>query len=250
MLKAIYDSMRRSLGAIGVLAVVSGFLLYAGSVGRPPHTPGAHPAAAQPPSAHDRRPGDPPAEPRFYRINAAGPLIEELGNLARQANLIVVGEVTGVLGEDYCTRGFPDLTIPPQRTYQVNVTQVLLASETVTEPGLIKVTQHSGATLEGVTHRVAGEPFLNVGDRYILFLRDYHPNLAGTAGVMTEDGLCFPLDEYSLQVPAMSVVRLVNGEAVPNADEFQEAEPMEFYSGPQIHGVTEAQAIANILSVL
>jgi hypothetical protein len=193
----------------------------------------------------------------FYLVHRSAPTAELQGQVDG-TDLIVVGLVTGIELETHWLRGTTDLSAPPSRVYTLAVTQILKQSgslaSTLSAPCSIKVLQSSGATLAGVTYRVEGDPFLQVGDRYLLFLRDFSGNFADLGYVPGEtpdiSGTSAQLDEFLLNDTRQGAVLLRGGVTFPGEDDLQVAEPELFADGPQIFNVPEGDAIQAVLGCL
>jgi len=113
------------------------------------------------------------------------------------------------------------------------------------QPATIKVFLNGGVDEFGVMNVVGDDPLLNVGDRYILFLRSHDTDLISVVGDGT--GVEAYADEYLVTDHIRGKLRLVNGVTAVPSDPYQTPAPWTFeVDGSTLLGLPEADAITKI----
>jgi len=179
-----------------------------------------------------------------------GPPVTSLSGLCLRSDTVVVGRVEGIVrqGEYPGTDSTWAMTL-----WRFRVERYLRADGAPTRPEVIHVFQ-SGGVLEvkrdGVVNRVArvmlGDPLLNVGERYLLFLRVARSDIPAEGG-----GVIIRRGEFHAADRIRAKIRLVDGMTAPASDAFQRIAPREFeWGGGTLVGLTEAEAIERVRRAL
>ena len=175
-----------------------------------------------------------------------------LASLSQDSDAIVVGQVTTLIGNYPYLRDQPeDVSVLPQRLYGFAVQQVLKGTYSVND--VLHIQHSAGAVLASGTYRKAGVPWLNVADRYILFLNrlgNSEDSQTGyvKSGLGVVQGKHAELGELSPRHELQGIVLIRSGLTQPNTDAFATA-PLDQLE-PALFSVSEATAIANIQAAL
>lgn len=178
------------------------------------------------------------------------PPVESLSGLCLRSDTVVVGRVVRIVRQG----AYPGSdSLWPRTLYRFRVEQYLRADGAPTRPELIDVWE-SGGVLNvesggGVTRLACvmfGNPLLNVGERYLLFVHVARIDIpAEGGGVLTPRGTFRAADRIRAKI------RLVNGMTAPASDPFQRIPPWEFeQGGGTLVGLPEAEAIERVRRAL
>lgn len=127
---------------------------------------------------------------------------ESLRTMVEFYDTIIVGQVTGVSEVRHPVRGQPDgslLELPPETVFSVKVDRVLSAPR-VRDGDTISLVQAGGPTKDGQPFRLEGDPLVDVGQTYVMFMND----------------LLFPMKLDLFSGPAFGRFVVANGIVMPN----------------------------------
>lgn len=93
---------------------------------------------------------------------------QSIAELRRDADLVVLGSITGIAGVEHDSNGLPftDFTFRIER----------VISDPKARSGLSSITLHqTGGVMNGYRYEVEDDTLFGIGERAILFLREYSP---------------------------------------------------------------------------
>jgi hypothetical protein len=184
------------------------------------------------------------------------PVPDTLVTLCRDSKVIAVGRVAGILREAHTPVGTNG---PHQHTVYAFAVEEYLKNPEPVAPPVVKVWQQGGPLpwsfdrFSGVGWRMGEDPMLNVGDRYCLFLRRGadRPGEHRRRGYVTGSrpwghGKISELDEYGYAHIWRGKLLLGDGLSRAPGIDHPPYYHWAFETGPQIVGVSEAEALAAI----
>jgi hypothetical protein len=168
--------------------------------------------------------------------------VDALETLCRKADTIVVGQVAGIIRTAHMVPGVA--SSPINTVYEVAVENYLEADGAPQQPPTIRVAQ-SGGTLGDATQVIEGDPLLNVGSRYILFLTGFKHDMVSVSGGVS--GITAFRGEFKVTDRIRGKLLLKDGKTAVASDPYQTPSPWVFgRTRENLLGLNEADAIAKI----